>query len=107
MRAHSNRKILLLFVEQNGKCYYCKDDLIHDCINNKSPQIDHIIPKKESINNCINNLCLTCSYCNTAKGKKSESDFLKYIEPYLLNKCEKRNLRKYNLMLNLNNNFIN
>ena len=101
----SRNKILILFSNQDGKCAYCQDPLIEECKKGRTPQIDHIIPKKNG-GKGGDNLCLACLFCNNSKSTKSCEEFILFITPYLKGLCEKKDLNEYNQWLKLNKKFL-
>lgn len=51
-----------IYRRDGNKCQYCGQT--------KNLTIDHIIPKSKGGDNSWENLCLSCSSCNTKKGNK-------------------------------------
>lgn len=99
-------KLLILFHEQNGKCFYCGTELVEDCRINKPPHIDHINPKSNGGGNEKENLCLSCYFCNISKGGKSEEEFKEYLKPLFEGKCSRKELSDYHKWENLNKKFL-
>ena len=89
-------KSIILFAKQQGKCFYCGCNLLDEAIANKSLHIDHYIPKVDGGSNDIENLRLTCAFCNYSKNKKKPGDFMEYLQPYLQGLCSKKDIGKYN-----------
>lgn len=99
--------IIVLFSKQEGKCYYCKCDLTMKCEQFETPHVDHKIPKSSGGTNEISNLALTCASCNISKGKKSESEFIEFIQPVVDGKCERKDLGDYRNWFKLNSKYGN
>lgn len=62
-----------LYVEQNGKCRYCRRNLIiiGDRENPLYWTLEHIVPRRRGGTNHIGNLGLSCYQCNQEeKGRK-------------------------------------
>lgn len=51
-----------IYRRDGNKCQYCS--------STKNLTIDHIIPKSKGGDNSWENMCLSCSTCNTKKGDK-------------------------------------
>jgi len=101
-------KILIkkeLFKKQNGKCYWCRCklkltfgvwsirynngkkialDKLGNIINSNynPPHLDHLIPKSQEGSDSLENLVLTCGWCNSSKGIKSVEEFTKYLKKF-------------------------
>ena len=95
MQYSQTNKAVILFTRQDGKCPYCGCNLLDEAHQNKRLQIDHVIPKVLGGSNDISNLCLTCSYCNSAKNKKSVAELEEYLRPYKESKVRKKDLANY------------
>jgi 5-methylcytosine-specific restriction endonuclease McrA len=62
-------------IEMHGaKCWYCGLDL-----TGQSKHIDHIIPKSDNGSDNIDNLALTCPFCNHAKHDLTLGLFLEWL----------------------------
>lgn len=61
-----------MFFEQNSKCYYCGKEIL------SYYEVDHKTPLSRGGNNLKNNLCLTCDFCNTSKGSKTEDEYKQF-----------------------------
>ncbi len=51
-----------LHEEQNGRCHYCRDEMIL-----KQSTLDHVIPRSQGGEDNIGNLVLACYGCNQKK----------------------------------------
>lgn len=72
----SKHKFLTVCNKTNERCAYCGKRINFGRINCKYQfAVDHVIPKVKGGTNDINNLLLSCSSCNTSKGKKSLEEF--------------------------------
>lgn len=91
----TNSGLVILYEKQGGKCCYCGCSLL-DVAKDGGVRIDHIVPKAAGGSSARKNLCITCSWCNTVKGKRDKEDFLEYIQPYLDGLVSKKELRDYN-----------
>jgi 5-methylcytosine-specific restriction endonuclease McrA len=101
-----DRNILfILWHNQKGRCFYCHEELISDCTNRKSPHIDHKTAISKGGGNNIENLCLTCQFCNLAKNNKKGENFILYLKPFFDGKCSKKDLSQYHLWEKLNNKY--
>lgn len=58
-----------IYSRDNNRCYYCGSD--------QNLTIDHKVPQAVGGSNHTRNLVTACGSCNSAKGKKSVSDFLR------------------------------
>jgi 5-methylcytosine-specific restriction endonuclease McrA len=96
MKAYSRNQILILFSKNNGKCFYCGVCLVEEAEAKRTPQVDHIVPKSKNGSNKIDNLCLVCRYCNSAKNNKTKEEFLDYLRPYLEGKVDRKDLVVFN-----------
>lgn len=65
--------ILEIYEQQNGLCYYCKNQL------NNVFHIDHKIPVSRGGTSWPDNLCCTCSNCNLTKNNKTEQEFMNHV----------------------------
>jgi 5-methylcytosine-specific restriction endonuclease McrA len=59
-----------LFIEQNGRCFYCGEVLVG------TPHIEHMIPISRGGSNYIENIVLSCPPCNLRKYTKTSEEFL-------------------------------
>ena len=55
----------IVFERADGNCEYC---LIPDALALASHQVDHVISEKHGGETVSENLALSCSFCNQAKG---------------------------------------
>ena len=55
----------MVFERADGNCEYC---LIPDALVLASHQVDHVISEKHGGETVSENLALSCSFCNQAKG---------------------------------------
>jgi len=85
----------MLWIKQNGECFYCGEAMVKDCLTKRQPAklatIDHYIPlsilttgiKLLLIDNRINtNLVLACRMCNQSKASKIPEDWNGRVGPY-------------------------
>lgn len=73
--------VLILYERQIWECYYCKKKLSELFMNWLNVTIDHIMPiSKSGKANDINNLCITCYYCNNNKKDMLPDDFERYLQ---------------------------
>ncbi len=90
---------LFLYEQQNGLCYYCGENLLVSIVSYWSVDIDHKQPVSKEGTNELDNLCITCLYCNRAKNNKTEEEFRKWIKPYInktvLNKHDLKDWHKF------------
>lgn len=61
-----------------GRCGYCGCNINPN--ENNSFHYDHINPQSNNGNNLEQNLLLSCTTCNTQKGKKSLSEYRQYLK---------------------------
>jgi len=87
--------LIILYEKQKGKCAYCNCSLLEEAKNGKNLHFDHINPKSNNGTDELENLCLTCSWCNRAKHNKTVKEFLEYIKPYLDGKVAKQDLSSF------------
>jgi len=107
MKTTSKRIVIILYQRQHGKCEYCKADLYGDAMIGKDPHIDHKKPQINGGDGKIENLCITCADCNRQKGKKSETEFRIYLQPFLDGKLSRKELRDYSNLQKLKEKFKN
>jgi 5-methylcytosine-specific restriction endonuclease McrA len=62
-----------LFVEQDGRCFYCDKILV-------DTHIEHRIPLSRGGTNYIENIALSCAKCNLSKGTMTDKEFLERRE---------------------------
>ena len=60
---------------QQGKCYYCKQDLD----NKGRGHVEHKIPLSRDGHNTKTNIVIACSKCNLEKGQMTEEEYYEYI----------------------------
>jgi len=60
---------------QNGKCYYCKQELD----NKGRGHIEHKTPLSRGGHNTKTNIVISCSKCNLVKGQMTEEEYYEYI----------------------------
>jgi hypothetical protein len=65
---HENKQIKELVIKQNNKCFYCGCNL-------EKYTIDHIVPVSRGGSNLIDNIAISCPYCNLSKGYKLLSEW--------------------------------
>lgn len=61
-------------IEQNNCCYWCLEELL------SSYQIDHIIPIAKNGSNYVDNIVISCSWCNRQKSDKLVSEWYQQAE---------------------------
>jgi 5-methylcytosine-specific restriction endonuclease McrA len=61
---HSKEEIAIKIELQKHKCYYCGE-----IITNKY-HVDHVVPVSRGGSNDIDNLVITCQFCNISKGAR-------------------------------------
>ncbi len=71
----SKRNRTLLFVEQDGRCYYCKDRIpfIGNAIG------EHKIPLSRGGTNKLDNFVLACFTCDHYKGAMTDTEFFEVM----------------------------
>lgn len=82
-------QILVLYEKQSKKCYYCRTKLLKEAKEDRSPLLDHYIPKSKG-GGQGKNLVLACSWCDTTKSASSPKYFIKFLEPYNNGKVERK-----------------
>lgn len=92
----TKNQFIILYEKQKGKCAYCKCSLLDEAKSGKGITTDHIIAKNNNGEDKIENLCLTCRWCNTVKRDKTKDEFLEFLRPYFEGKIEKKELSEYN-----------
>ena len=72
-----------MFIRQNGKCYYCKRQMIMAHYPPKDPEWklaictrDHVRPKSRGGKGDLRNLVGACVTCNSMKGDMHVDDFM-------------------------------
>lgn len=71
--SYTKEDISNLYIEQEGKCYYCK-------IPMEIITIDHKIPLTRGGSNYKENLALSCPTCNSRKHTKTDLEFLEGVK---------------------------
>lgn len=61
-----------------GRCGYCGCNI--NPYKNRAIHYDHIKPQSDNGSNLEPNLIISCQTCNTQKGKKSISEYRKYLK---------------------------
>lgn len=93
--------LIILYENQNGNCAYCGCSLLEEARAGRNPQFDHIKPKSKGGKDDMENLNLSCNWCNIVKKDRSMKEFLEYIRPYLEGKVPREELsdfKKYNVL---------
>ena len=75
--SYSLQEEMELFTWQEGKCHYCGNFLYLSY-----PQKYHIYhktPLSRGGSNLIDNIALSCKFCNIRKGTKTELEFFKFL----------------------------
>lgn len=62
--AHTGDDIRRQYVAQNGKCWWCDQEL------NGSFDVDHLVPLSRGGSDAPENIVIACQYCNRSKGGK-------------------------------------
>jgi hypothetical protein len=69
------------------KCWYCNKKLIPPArhqfgggIRGSYPHIDHVKPQCDGGDDGIDNLALSCAFCNMAKGAADVHEFLAWLD---------------------------
>ena len=65
--------LIKLYINQNGICALCGDDIVFDT---KNTHIDHIVPRAKGGEDEIENFEFACSTCNYAKRDMSLKEFV-------------------------------
>lgn len=65
---HTEMDIIILRINQHGKCAYCSQPL-------KKYHVDHVIPLSRGGSDDFDNLALACPHCNQSKGNKLLSEW--------------------------------
>lgn len=93
----------LIFKKYNGKCAYCGIDLDNNNLNNINyMQIDHMIPKKDY----IDNYNPSCKSCNSQKKNKTVDEYRLYLTKKQFN-IPNFTLEQLNWINKKSENFIN
>ncbi|WP_161599833.1 HNH endonuclease [Roseibium sediminis] len=71
-----------VFHRDKGRCVLCKVDLTRQFSQKAKIHYDHIVPLARGGMNCVTNLQLTCSGCNTSKGGRSSRTSHEYESWY-------------------------
>jgi HNH endonuclease len=63
-----------IHLRERGHCFYClrRTDARIQCL-------DHVVPKAKAGRNCYRNLVSCCLECNSLKGERRASDFLRWL----------------------------
>lgn len=72
----SQTKILQLFSQQQGKCYYCGQTVEISQDSKAGVSVDHKVPKSRGGSNEIENLVLCCRSCNVLKSNHMDFELL-------------------------------
>lgn len=70
---HTGADRLSLYILQEKRCAYCGIALYIDM--KRDTHIDHVIPLSKGGSNGVENLVLTCMFCNQSKGDKTLSEW--------------------------------
>lgn len=99
-----NTRIIYHYEKQNRKCYYCETDLWlgEDVVESN---IDHKMPSSRGGKDTIENTCLSCQPCNTAKANMTEEEFRPVMVLLKENKITKKDLPDYAKYLVLKSKF--
>jgi RNA-directed DNA polymerase len=82
-----------LFIEQNGKCLYCKEPVTQDEVQSSNIHIHHMIPRSEGGDWKLSNLRLLHADCHTELHQNlSRQDMIKFMS----NKIDYLRLMKFN-----------
>lgn len=84
-----------IFVKQKNRCYYCWNLLI-----GKDFQIDHYIPISKGGLNLVENIKISCKFCNMAKLNHDPTEFTQWLTSVVKNlsfsKKRSKNLYLFN-----------
>lgn len=75
-RRVAQTKILHLYSQQEGKCYYCGQTLEISQDSRVGVSVDHKIPQSRGGSNDLDNLVLCCRSCNILKSNHMEFELL-------------------------------
>ena len=70
---------------QNHRCCWCGEYL-----TDENSTIEHIIPKNNGGTNHVDNLAISCSWCNHLRGYEDMNSFHKKIQLIII--CRKNNI---------------
>lgn len=70
-----------LWVEQDGKCHYCKRPMDRDNGSRLSVTIDHKLPRARGGADSRDNIVGACLECNLEKANLTEQEFLALLYP--------------------------
>ena len=62
----------IAYLRARGRCEYCGCDLLRDRLGYASANVDHLLPKEKYDDHIIErqeNCILSCSCCNSTKGR--------------------------------------
>lgn len=77
-RRNKRVRLILLFKQQKGRCYYCAVKMSFDVAPDASTRAttDHRTPLARGGTNRIDNIVAACFRCNHRKGQQTEEEFL-------------------------------
>lgn len=86
---------LKILARDEFTCRYCGDSPLKD--KSCSLHIDHVIPRRVSINNSEHNLITSCAQCNYGKmGHELPENAIKKVKEYLKSEEAKRRMQNGN-----------
>lgn len=82
------------FQSQGGKCYYCERELTAE---NKylEANIDHKVASSRGGKDTIENTCLSCKECNTAKANLNEDEYRPIMEKIKSGEMKHKDIQEY------------
>lgn len=75
------RKISAIWQKTNGHCWYCGESFQGEKSDHARRKwvIDHQIPVSRGGTNSIDNLVVSCSFCNGRKNDKTVEEYRRYL----------------------------
>lgn len=73
--SHTDTEMIELYEAQDGLCAYCGVRIFWNIAHDVHQ--DHVIPLSKGGSDYIQNIALTCQYCNLSKGHKLLDDWIK------------------------------
>lgn len=89
--------VLKQFEKQNHQCFYCEID-----ISKETFHIDHYMPLQKKGLNTIENIRLTCIFCNIAKHDRMPEEFiahLNFIRQKAIEQHRKKEIKQQNKII--------
>lgn len=104
MELTKNTRIIYHFELQERKCYYCKRELLAEN-NYLEANIDHKIASSRGGKDTLENTCLSCKECNTAKANLNEDEFLPIMDKIKNGEMKHKDIVEYAKYLQLKRKF--